>query len=292
MTCACARVRVCVCVCVCVCVAGTDNIGFRGRKPEVYTPAQLQRLVSYADARGVTGARSLVTPHQLLDTAQAARFYKQAPIFAPAHDFMFTRGHSRAVIPELEGPGHSSAMRRSDPSFNGEGGDTPQGGGVINAANQTVYDGMATIVGEMAAIFKSSPYIHVGCDETGTPPSLPGYGAFAAKHNITDGSDLFAYYVKTMADAVKKTGKQAMIWGPAQMKRLQPGDAVVMSWQGSDGVAQMAEKAGLECRFHTISARYIYTIAIVQCCILYYRPECLLDTRSRCCFATHLTVSF
>lgn len=47
-------------------------------------------------------------------------------------------------------------MRRSDPSFNGEGGDTPQGGGVINAANQSVYDGMATIVGEMAAIFKVS----------------------------------------------------------------------------------------------------------------------------------------
>lgn len=74
---------------------------------------------------------------------------------------------------------------------------------------------------------QSSPYIHVGCDETGTPPTLPGYGAFASKHNISDGSDLFAYYVKTMADAVKKTGKQAMIWGPAQMKRLEPGDAVV-----------------------------------------------------------------
>ena len=49
---------------------------------------------------------------------------------------------------------------------------------------------------------------------------------FVGRHNITDGSDLFAYYVKAMADAVKKTGKQAMIWGPAQLKRLQPGDAV------------------------------------------------------------------
>jgi hexosaminidase len=154
-----------------------------------------------------------------------------------------TRGVT--VIPELEGPGHSSAMRRSDPSFNGEGGDTPQGGGVINAANQTVYDGMATIVSEMASIFQSSPYIHVGCDETGTPPSLPGYPAFAKEHNISGGGDLFAYYVKTMADAVKKTGKTAMIWGPAALERLEPNDAVVMVWQGSDGTAAEAEKHGL-----------------------------------------------
>ena len=67
---------------------------------------------------------------------------------------------------------------------------------------------MATIVGEMAEIFKSSPYIHVGCDETSKPPSLPGYASFATEHNISDGQDLFAYYVKTMADAVKQTGKQ------------------------------------------------------------------------------------
>lgn len=49
-----------------------------------------------------------------------------------------------------------------------------------------------------------------------------------------------------MADAVKSTGKQAMIWGPAAMQRLEPNDAVVMVWQGSDGVAQEAERHGLK----------------------------------------------
>jgi hypothetical protein len=213
---------------------GDQNIGFRGRSPKVYSTQQLQQLVSYADVRGVT------------------------------------------VIPELEGPGHSSAMRRSDPSFNGQGGETGQGGGVINAANQSVYDGMASIVQEMADIFKSSPYIHVGCDETSTPPSLPGYQQFANDHNISGGEDLFAYYVKTMVEAVKKTGKKPMIWyvqaraharthawihvcprfvlhiccacgrGPAAMQRLEPDDAVVMVWQGSDGVAEQAEARGLQ----------------------------------------------
>ena len=41
-------------------------------------------------------------------------------------------------------------------------------------------------------------------------------------------------------------GKQAMVWGPAAMGRLAPGDAVVMVWQGADGVAAEAERRGLE----------------------------------------------
>jgi hypothetical protein len=55
---------------------------------------------------------------------------------------------------------------------------------------------MTSLVHEIAAVFTTSPYMHVGCDETGTPTSLPGYQPFAAKHNISGASDLFAYYVK------------------------------------------------------------------------------------------------
>jgi len=133
-----------------------------------------------------------------------------------------------AIIPELEGPGHSGAMRRSVPFFQGAGGDTPQGGGVINVTNDAVYTAMATLAKEMAAIFTTAPYIHVGCDETATPESLPGYAVFAKEHGIANGTDLFAYYVKAMVDAVHAVGRQAMVWGPASLGRLEPGDAIIM----------------------------------------------------------------
>lgn len=151
-----------------------------------------------------------------------------------------------ALIPELEGPGHSSAMRRSDPFFDGGGGSTPQGGGVMNVTNDDVYTAMTRIVGEMADIFSTSPYIHVGCDETSTPESMPGYAAFAKEHGIKSGSDLFAYYVKYMVDAVSAAGKKAMVWGPASLSRLNPDDAVIMIWQGDVGAAKTATDLGLK----------------------------------------------
>ena len=115
---------------------GSANVGFRGRRPVVYTKQQLQRLVAYADQRGVT------------------------------------------VVPELEGPGHSSAQRRAMPRLFGPP-TNAQGGGVLTVTNESVYAAMTTIIREMASVFASSPYIHVGCDETGTPTSLPGYSKFA-----------------------------------------------------------------------------------------------------------------
>lgn len=136
-----------------------------------------------------------------------------------------------------------TAMRRSDAFFQGAGGDTPQGGGVLNVANDSFYTAMNTILNETAAIFKSSPYFHIGCDETGTPTSLPGYAKFATEHGINGSADLFAYYVKTMADSVTALGKKAIVWGPASLTRLKPGDAVVMVWQGGDGPAVTAMHA-------------------------------------------------
>ncbi len=49
-----------------------------------------------------------------------------------------------------------------------------------------------------------------------------------------------------MADAVTATNKTAMLWGPASLARLQPGDAVVMVWDGGAGGANDALARGLK----------------------------------------------
>ena len=156
----------------------------------------------------------------------------------------FADARGVTVVPELEGPGHSSAQRRAMPELFGPP-SSPQGGGVLTVTNETTLAAMKTIVGEMAEIFASSPFIHVGCDETGTPTSLPGYDGFAAKHNISGAADLFAFYVKFMADSVRATGKTAIIWGPASLDRLEPDDAVVMVWNGGKSGAEAALKRNL-----------------------------------------------
>eukprot|EP00052_Salpingoeca_macrocollata_P033271 m.327371 g.327371 ORF g.327371 m.327371 type:complete len:647 (-) comp49279_c0_seq1:20-1960(-) len=173
----------------------------------------------------------------------AVQLYDTAALQALV-DFAALRGVS--IVPELEGPGHSGAMRRSDRFFQGEGGDNPAGGGVMNVANDSLYTAMDTLVSEISAVFHTSPYFHIGCDETSTPASLPGYALFAKEHNITSPNDLFAYYVKAMVDSVTKHGKKAVLWGPAQLARLHKGDAVVMIWDGGDAGAQAALAQGLD----------------------------------------------
>ena len=136
-------------------------------------------------------------------------------------------------------------MRRSDPTFQGEGGVIPGEGGVVNAASDAVYAGFEAILAEAADIFHPTPFIHVGCDETSTPTSLPGYADFAKRHGISGADDLFAYWVKRQADAVRALNKTAMLWGPASLARLQPGDAIVMAWQGASSDATAAIARGL-----------------------------------------------
>ena len=63
-----------------------------------------------------------------------------------------------AVVPELEGPGHSSAQRRSMPDLFGPGSDA-QGGGTLTVTNESVYTAMTTLIDEIAAVFTTSPCV-------------------------------------------------------------------------------------------------------------------------------------
>eukprot|EP00300_Choanocystis_sp_HF-7_P010523 c16991_g1_i2.p1 GENE.c16991_g1_i2~~c16991_g1_i2.p1 ORF type:complete len:664 (+),score=111.49 c16991_g1_i2:37-2028(+) len=196
-------------------------------------------------------------------------FHGPKPVVYSKQDLIdlvsFADARGVTLVPELEGPGHSAAMRRSDPFFQGSGGITPGEGGVINAASEDVYQAMATLVKEYAEIFKSSPYIHVGCDETSTPPDLPGYDDFVKAHNITSPEDLFNYYVKRMADTVTAVGKQALVWEGAALGRLQPKDAIVLVWLGDSGGAQEAMKRGLQvvnCPAASLNAENEYQRAV------------------------------
>ena len=184
---------------------GDENVGFMAPCPYVYSKEELQDLVAFADARGVT------------------------------------------LVPELEGPGHSGAMRRSQPvPFQGAGSDQPSGGGVLNVCSEACYEGMRALVKEYAEIFSSSPYLHVGCDEvnTGEFEDIPGYQEFVKRHDLSGPDDLFAYYVSTMVGFVQEVGKTAIVWEGASLDRTDPKAALVMVWRGSGADASLLGSQG------------------------------------------------
>lgn len=129
-------------------------------------------------------------------------------------------------VPEIETPGHSGAARRDAPEVFGP--DVA----VMNMTNPKMYDALDTIIGEVCEVFKSSPYIHIGCDECNIEPISrdANSGEFRKAHGITDGTDLFAWHIAKMNEIVKKHGKRTIAWQDGAFNARVPKDVIIMVW--------------------------------------------------------------
>jgi hexosaminidase len=178
---------------------GTKNHGAHGgAAPKVYTLDELKEVVAYADARGVT------------------------------------------LVPELEMPGHSGAALRSLPEiFDAINPRTrqPVGLGCMNIASEELYPALDTIIGEMCAVFRSSPYFHIGGDEVsmGRVSLHSGYKAFMEKHRLKDDHELAKHFLVRVNEIVKKHGKKAIKWEGLANEASR--DIIVMTWDKNNNTA-------------------------------------------------------
>ena len=138
------------------------------------------------------------------------------------------------IVPEIETPGHSGAARRDLPEAFGP--DVA----VMNMTNPRMYQTLDTIIGELADVFKSSPYIHVGCDECNIEPISRDQNskAFRDAHGIKDGTDFFAWHIAKMDEIVKKHGKRMIVWQDAPITERVAKDVIIMVWHidGNNGM--------------------------------------------------------
>jgi hexosaminidase len=187
---------------------GSNNFAWAGGgKPEVYDLAKLKELVAYADARGVT------------------------------------------LVPEIEMPGHSGQLRGTLPEVFGYKDDagkvvTP---GVINLVREEAFQALDTLVGEVAAVFRSSPYVHIGCDEASVAEveKLPEVRAFMTRHRLSSTGAVFNAFVNRMHGIVKKHGKRMIVWEGAALDPVAPPkDLIVMPWVGGAGTAAELVRRG------------------------------------------------
>ncbi|HMF17605.1 MAG TPA: family 20 glycosylhydrolase [Gemmataceae bacterium] len=178
---------------------GTKNYGAHGGvAPKVYTLDELKGLVAYADERGVT------------------------------------------LVPELEMPGHSGAALRSLPeifdAINPQS-RQPVGMGCMNMANEGIYPALDTIIGEICAVFKSSPYFHIGGDEVsmGRVALHSGYKAFMQKHGLKSDAELGRHFIRRVNDFVKKHGKKTLKWEGLANDASE--DIVLLCWDKNNNTA-------------------------------------------------------
>jgi hexosaminidase len=162
-----------------------------------YTKAQLRGLVEYARARGV------------------------------------------ALIPELDVPGHERPMveRRLDlfgfsPEIKDAKGRTLS---TINMGRESAYAALDKLVGEVADIFYTSSYIHMGGDEADLEPltAEAEVQRYMSKHGLGNVEELYRHFLVRMNQIVKRYGRQMIVWegfrkeGQVEIAR----DVIVMEFE-------------------------------------------------------------
>ena len=124
------------------------------------------------------------------------------------------------IVPEIEIPAHANALCAAHPEFKCE---------VENAhtwaicpGNDDIWPFFEALIGEVAAIFPRSEYIHIGTDELEfrdlpTPrlchwDECPRCAALRAREGLKDRCEEFYYVVERMHDIVRAHGKKMMMW--------------------------------------------------------------------------------
>jgi hexosaminidase len=112
------------------------------------------------------------------------------------------------LIPELETPGHAGKLRQVEPFGR-------KGLGCVNMANEKTYAAFDKLIGELCEVFKSSPYIHIGTDESSMNGmgDLPEEKAYMEANKLKNVHELFQHHIFRLDQIIKKHGRKTMRWG-------------------------------------------------------------------------------
>ncbi|MCX6928551.1 MAG: family 20 glycosylhydrolase, partial [Verrucomicrobia bacterium] len=123
----------------------------------------------------------------------------------------YARDRGVEILPELETPGHASAMVKQMPEVFAN---NPPAGNVICPGREETYRALDTLVGEMTDIFRTTPYFHIGADDVGMDPlkTCKDCQACMAAQKLDDVKELYRYFIVRMNAIVKKHGKKTIVW--------------------------------------------------------------------------------
>ena len=146
------------------------------------------------------------------------------------------------VIPEIEIPGHATALLAAYPEFGCTGRrlevETRWGifNDVLNPASPQLWEFLDKAIGKLASIFPG-PYIHIGGDECPHEQweNNPQCLEVMKENNIENASDLQGWFTSRLSRLVASYGKRAMGWDEVVECPTIDKSVVVMSWHGFDG---------------------------------------------------------
>ncbi|MCY2931307.1 MAG: family 20 glycosylhydrolase [Planctomycetota bacterium] len=128
------------------------------------------------------------------------------------------------LVPEIEMPGHSSALAGAYPEF--------FGGNPINFFKPGCMENLKILVDEVCGVFKSSPFFHMGADEAFWPYFEADPLVVADRQKNKRGTQQqFGWFINEINKVVKANGKQLICWEGFGEPCVDK-DVLVMEWDG------------------------------------------------------------
>lgn len=158
----------------------------------------------------------------------------------------YARERGVAILPQLEVPGHASHMVKAMPELFEVKVPTDKTKGyslpaTINIGKREVWAACDTLIKEMSAVFKTTPWFHIGCDEADFTYSWldPDFQAAFVREDVGEGSDgskahvLFEKFIAHLNQTVKAQGKRTIAWESFGPSEIVPRDVTVMMFDNA-----------------------------------------------------------
>ncbi|MCC5579903.1 beta-N-acetylhexosaminidase [Microtetraspora sp. AC03309] len=165
----------------------------------------------------------------------------------------YARARAVTVVPEIDVPGHASAILAAYPSLGATPGEAHRvldrwgiSPAILSPLPATV-DFLATVFDEIIDALGTVPYLHIGGDECVLDAwaASAEITAYQAELGLGSTADLHAWFLRRLADLLAERGSRAVVWDEAFVSGMLREDTLVMPWRGA-GVARRAAAAGHE----------------------------------------------
>ncbi|WP_113698930.1 beta-N-acetylhexosaminidase [Nonomuraea lactucae] len=162
----------------------------------------------------------------------------------------YARAREVVIVPEIDVPGHASAILAAYPSLGPTGepfevldrwGISPA---ILSPLPPTV-EFLTTIFDELIGALGETPYFHIGGDEVVLDhwAASPEIDAYRESLGMSSMGPLHAWFLRRLADVLAERGSRAVVWDEAFVSGELRHDTVVMPWRGME-VGRRAAAAG------------------------------------------------
>ena len=188
---------------------------------------------------------------RLFPALNTGEFYSQKEI---RRICAFARERGVTVIPEIDLPGHTTALLAAYPelSCRGEAVRPAQGAGmyktILCAGKESVYPFLYSLLDEMCALF-DSPFIHLGGDEAPRDEwEQCEHCKEALRKNGLAGFDaLQVFFTGRLAEHLAKKGKRLVCWNDVLKAASPPENTDIqywIDWESGQGTQSFFENGG------------------------------------------------